>query len=150
MDSLRKVKSRYPIQDPLFPRKHSRENCNLQEGMEGNPFAKTMKNVSRGMAVLTVPFTMGFPKVLWLIFSFFHDVFCTSIFPVLFRIYVNKAVQCQADGFELNGTSCSLKPEWSMSSKVQFPRAACIVNLCSQIALPVEFNELAMWLFISR
>ncbi|KAL6181865.1 hypothetical protein ACLB2K_048513 [Fragaria x ananassa] len=39
--------------------------CNLQEGMEGNPVAKTMKNVSRGMAVLTVPFTMSFPKAVF-------------------------------------------------------------------------------------
>lgn len=37
--------------------------CNMQEGLEGNPIAGTMKNVSRGMAVLTVPFTMSFPKV---------------------------------------------------------------------------------------
>ena len=35
----------------------------MQEGLEGNPVAATMKNVSRGLAVLTVPFTMGFPKV---------------------------------------------------------------------------------------
>jgi len=32
--------------------------------MEGNPVAGTMKNVSRGLAVLTVPFTMSFPKVI--------------------------------------------------------------------------------------
>lgn len=37
--------------------------CNMQEGLEGNPIASTMKNVSRGLAVLTVPFTMSFPKV---------------------------------------------------------------------------------------
>ncbi|KAI4364965.1 hypothetical protein MLD38_020996 [Melastoma candidum] len=36
--------------------------CNMQEGMEGNPAAGTMKNVSQGLAVLTVPFTMTFPK----------------------------------------------------------------------------------------
>lgn len=36
---------------------------NLQEGMEGNPMARKMKNFSRGMAVLTVPFTMSFAKV---------------------------------------------------------------------------------------
>jgi YidC/Oxa1 family membrane protein insertase len=36
----------------------------MQEGMEGNPVASTMKNVSRGLAVLTVPFTMSFPKVI--------------------------------------------------------------------------------------
>jgi hypothetical protein len=31
--------------------------------MEGNPMARKMKNFSRGMAVLTVPFTMSFAKV---------------------------------------------------------------------------------------
>ncbi|XP_066346025.1 mitochondrial inner membrane protein OXA1-like isoform X1 [Miscanthus floridulus] len=35
---------------------------NLQEGMEGNPMAGKMKYFSRGMAVLTVPFTMNFAK----------------------------------------------------------------------------------------
>ncbi|TKY59309.1 Mitochondrial inner membrane protein OXA1 [Spatholobus suberectus] len=39
--------------------------CNMQEGMEGNPVAGTMKNVSRGLAVLTVPFTIGFAKVIF-------------------------------------------------------------------------------------
>ncbi|KAL4330515.1 hypothetical protein HN51_037204 [Arachis hypogaea] len=39
--------------------------CNMQEGLEGNPVAGTMKNVSRGLAVLTVPFTMGFPKAIF-------------------------------------------------------------------------------------
>ena len=41
----------------------------MQEGMEGNPVAATMKNVSRVLAILTVPFTMNFPKVLPLPFS---------------------------------------------------------------------------------
>uniref|UniRef100_A0A0E0M9V4 Membrane insertase YidC/Oxa/ALB C-terminal domain-containing protein n=1 Tax=Oryza punctata TaxID=4537 RepID=A0A0E0M9V4_ORYPU len=36
---------------------------NLQEGMEGNPMASKMKNFSRGMALLTVPFTMNFAKI---------------------------------------------------------------------------------------
>ncbi|XVF10421.1 hypothetical protein REPUB_Repub07fG0181400 [Reevesia pubescens] len=36
--------------------------CNMQEGMEGNPAAATMKNVSRVLAALTIPFTMSFPK----------------------------------------------------------------------------------------
>ncbi|XP_052209901.1 mitochondrial inner membrane protein OXA1-like [Diospyros lotus] len=39
--------------------------CNMQEGMEGNPAAKTMKNVSRVFAALTVPITMTFPKALF-------------------------------------------------------------------------------------
>ncbi|XP_021754351.1 mitochondrial inner membrane protein OXA1-like [Chenopodium quinoa] len=38
---------------------------NMQEGMEGNPVASTMKKFSRGLAVLTVPFTMSFPKAIF-------------------------------------------------------------------------------------
>ncbi|KAK9668399.1 hypothetical protein RND81_13G057500 [Saponaria officinalis] len=38
---------------------------NMQEGMEGNPVAGTMKKFSRGLAVLTVPFTMNFPKAIF-------------------------------------------------------------------------------------
>lgn len=37
--------------------------CNAQEGLEGNPSAGTIKNVSRGFAALSIPFTAGFPKV---------------------------------------------------------------------------------------
>jgi len=36
---------------------------NMQDGMEGNPMAKTMKKVSRFFGVMFVPFTIGFPKV---------------------------------------------------------------------------------------
>lgn len=36
---------------------------NLQEGVDGNPMAGKMKYFSRGVAVLTVPFTMNFAKV---------------------------------------------------------------------------------------
>lgn len=45
----------------------------MQEGMEGNPVAGTMKKVSRGLAVLTVPFTMGFPKVNYPSLVFFPE-----------------------------------------------------------------------------
>ncbi|KAJ4975268.1 hypothetical protein NE237_000374 [Protea cynaroides] len=38
---------------------------NMQEGLEGNPVAGTMKTFSRILAVLTVPFTMTFPKALF-------------------------------------------------------------------------------------
>ncbi|CAL4915153.1 unnamed protein product [Urochloa decumbens] len=38
---------------------------NLQQGMEGNPMSSKMKNVSRGMAFLTVPFTMNFAKAIF-------------------------------------------------------------------------------------
>jgi YidC/Oxa1 family membrane protein insertase len=33
--------------------------------MEGNPAAGTMKNVSRALAVASVPLTMNFPKVIF-------------------------------------------------------------------------------------
>ncbi|KAJ8765603.1 hypothetical protein K2173_014725 [Erythroxylum novogranatense] len=39
--------------------------CNMQEGLEGNPVAGTMKNVSRGLAVASVPLTMSFPKAIF-------------------------------------------------------------------------------------
>ncbi|XP_059288790.1 mitochondrial inner membrane protein OXA1-like [Lycium ferocissimum] len=39
--------------------------CNAQEGLEGNPAAKTIKNVSRGFAALTIPLTASFPKAIF-------------------------------------------------------------------------------------
>lgn len=39
--------------------------CNTQEGMEGNPAAGTMKNVSRALAAASVPLTMSFPKAIF-------------------------------------------------------------------------------------
>lgn len=50
--------------------------CNAQEGLEGNPSAKTLKNVSRAFAALTIPFTAGFPKA----------VFCYWITSNLFSL----------------------------------------------------------------
>ncbi|XP_028241510.1 mitochondrial inner membrane protein OXA1-like isoform X2 [Glycine soja] len=52
--------------------------CNMQEGLEGNPVAGTMKKFSRGLAVLTVPFTMGFPKAIfcyWITSNLFSLVY---------------------------------------------------------------------------
>ncbi|KAK2966515.1 hypothetical protein RJ640_019044 [Escallonia rubra] len=54
--------------------------CNMQLGMEGNPAAKTMKNISRVFAVLTVPLTASFPKAIfcyWMtanVFSLFYGL----------------------------------------------------------------------------
>ncbi|XP_073131739.1 mitochondrial inner membrane protein OXA1-like [Henckelia pumila] len=39
--------------------------CNAQEGLEGNPVANTIKNVSRVFAVLTIPLTASFPKAIF-------------------------------------------------------------------------------------
>lgn len=35
----------------------------MQEGLEGNPVAKTMKTYSRILAVIAIPVMMSFPKV---------------------------------------------------------------------------------------
>lgn len=35
----------------------------MQDGMEGNPMAETIKKVSRFFGVMFVPLTLGFPKV---------------------------------------------------------------------------------------
>ncbi|KAI7742459.1 hypothetical protein M8C21_007620 [Ambrosia artemisiifolia] len=51
---------------------------NMQEGLEGNPAAKTMKNVSRGFAALTVPLTASFPQALfcyWITSNLFSLVY---------------------------------------------------------------------------
>lgn len=39
--------------------------CNAQEGMEGNASAKTIKNVFRGFAALSVPLTASFPQAIF-------------------------------------------------------------------------------------
>ncbi|XP_042025845.1 mitochondrial inner membrane protein OXA1-like [Salvia splendens] len=39
--------------------------CNAQDGLEGNPAAKTIKNVSRVFAALTVPLTASFSKAIF-------------------------------------------------------------------------------------
>ncbi|KAJ1693446.1 hypothetical protein LUZ63_010144 [Rhynchospora breviuscula] len=51
---------------------------NMQEGMEGNPMAKTMKKFSRVLALLTVPFTASFPKAIfcyWITSNLFSLVY---------------------------------------------------------------------------
>lgn len=35
----------------------------MQEGLEGNPIAQTMKNYSRILAAISIPVMMSFPKV---------------------------------------------------------------------------------------
>ncbi|KAK8946074.1 Mitochondrial inner membrane protein OXA1-like [Platanthera guangdongensis] len=38
---------------------------NMQEGLEGNPTAKTMKNFFRVLGLVTIPFTANFPKAIF-------------------------------------------------------------------------------------
>ncbi|KAK9094151.1 hypothetical protein Scep_025620 [Stephania cephalantha] len=58
--------------------------ANLQEGMEGNPVASTMKNFSRVLAVLTVPFTMSFPKAI-----FFYWI-TSNLFSLMYGLVIKR------------------------------------------------------------
>ncbi|KAF8698439.1 hypothetical protein HU200_035179 [Digitaria exilis] len=57
---------------------------NLQEGMEGNPMASKMKMFSRGMAFMTVPFTMNFAQ----------GIFCywitSNIFSLTYGLFIRR------------------------------------------------------------
>ncbi|KAL6126299.1 hypothetical protein ACLB2K_074350 [Fragaria x ananassa] len=56
--------------------------CNMQEGMEGNPVAQTMKTYSRILAVIAIPVMMSFPKALfcyWLTSNIFSLTYGLAI-----------------------------------------------------------------------
>lgn len=57
--------------------------CNMQEGLEGNPIAGTMKKVSRVFAVASVPLTMGFPNA----------IFCYWVTSNLFSLFYGLALK---------------------------------------------------------
>ncbi|KAJ6731973.1 MITOCHONDRIAL INNER MEMBRANE PROTEIN OXA1-RELATED [Salix purpurea] len=59
--------------------------CNTQEGMEGNPAAGTMKNVSRALAAVSVPLTMSFPKV------FYDHLQVLGIYEIIFKLFAASA-----------------------------------------------------------
>ncbi|MFQ6638010.1 hypothetical protein Gotur_012915 [Gossypium turneri] len=62
--------------------------CNMQ----GNPAAATIKNVSRVFAVLTVPFTMSFPKET----TFSGDLIALDIYlmMIIFISFIRQAIFC--------------------------------------------------------
>ncbi|XP_066388901.1 mitochondrial inner membrane protein OXA1-like [Miscanthus floridulus] len=65
---------------------------NMQDGMEGNPMAKTMKKVSRFFGVMFVPFTIGFPKAIffyWVTSNFFSLVYGAVIRNPAVRLSLN-------------------------------------------------------------
>ncbi|KAM0935108.1 putative membrane insertase YidC/ALB3/OXA1/COX18, membrane insertase YidC/Oxa1 [Dioscorea sansibarensis] len=57
---------------------------NMQEGMEGNPMANTMKNFSRVLALFTVPFTATFPKAI-----FFYWV-TSNVYSLLYGFVIKR------------------------------------------------------------
>nr|XP_010919268.1 mitochondrial inner membrane protein OXA1-like isoform X1 [Elaeis guineensis] len=65
---------------------------NMQEGMEGNPMVGTMKNFSRILALLTVPFTANFPKAIfcyWITSNLFSLIYGLVIKRPPVRRYLN-------------------------------------------------------------
>nr|GME06788.1 mitochondrial inner membrane protein OXA1-like [Ipomoea batatas] len=63
--------------------------CNAQEGMEGNPSYGTIKNVSRAMAALSIPFTASFPKAVFC-YWITSNIFSLSYGLVIKRPQVKK------------------------------------------------------------
>ncbi|KAF0916176.1 hypothetical protein E2562_000769 [Oryza meyeriana var. granulata] len=57
---------------------------NMQDGMEGNPMLKMVKNFSRAMAVLTIPFALSFPKAI-----FFYWV-TSNLFSLAYGFAIRK------------------------------------------------------------
>ncbi|CAL4912208.1 unnamed protein product [Urochloa decumbens] len=65
---------------------------NMQDGMEGNPMAKTMKKFSRFFGLMFVPFTIGFPKAI-----FFYWI-TSNLFSLVYgAVLRNPAVRCSLD-----------------------------------------------------
>ncbi|XP_020552128.1 mitochondrial inner membrane protein OXA1-like isoform X2 [Sesamum indicum] len=83
--------------------------CNAQEGLEGNPTAGTIKNFSRVLAALTVPFTATFPKA----------IFCYWITSNLFSLTYG----LEARGEEILGRANITQGTTSNRSKTSLRRA---------------------------
>ncbi|KAG0462226.1 hypothetical protein HPP92_020702 [Vanilla planifolia] len=65
---------------------------NMQEGLEGNPTAKVMKNIFRVLGILTVPFTANFPKAIfcyWMTSNLFSLAYGFAIKRPLVRKFLN-------------------------------------------------------------
>ncbi|GAU40316.1 hypothetical protein TSUD_64810 [Trifolium subterraneum] len=108
--------------------------CNMQEGMEGNPVAGTMKNFSRVLALLSVPFTMSFPKA----------IFCYWVTSNLFSLSYGMVLKVPGVKKTL-GIPDLPPPEPSSSPKAPFSifeaikKAASVAK--SQSSMPVESSK---------
>ncbi|GFZ01268.1 inner membrane protein OXA1-like protein [Actinidia rufa] len=85
--------------------------CNMQEGMEGNPAAKTMKNISRVFAAVTVPVTMSFPKAL----------FCYWVTSNLFSLTYGLVLKAPGVKKFLGVPEITVAPPASTSEKPSLP-----------------------------
>ncbi|KAF5186073.1 mitochondrial inner membrane protein OXA1-like [Thalictrum thalictroides] len=97
---------------------------NMQEGMEGNPMAGHMKTFSRVIGVLTVPFTMSFPKAIfcyWITSNFFSTIYGC----VLKRPDVKKYLNLPAFPATASSKTTAPKPAFDLISAFkQFKQAA--------------------------
>ncbi|XP_004505010.1 mitochondrial inner membrane protein OXA1 [Cicer arietinum] len=110
--------------------------CNMQEGMEGNPVAGTMKNFSRVLALLSVPFTMSFPKA----------IFCYWITSNLFSLSYGMVLKVPGVKKTLGIPDLPAAPPTSFpqSPFSIFPalkQAASVTN--GQSSMPVESPKLS-------
>lgn len=102
---------------------------NVQEGMEGNPMAATMKKFSRVLAVLTVPFTMSFPKA----------IFCYWVTSNLFSLMYGMALRVPGVKKTLGIPEIPADPPTTSSPQSPFSvfpalkRAASSTNMASSV-----------------
>ncbi|WJX52188.1 hypothetical protein P8452_38325 [Trifolium repens] len=108
--------------------------CNMQEGMEGNPVAGTMKNFSRVLALLSVPFTMSFPKA----------IFCYWVTSNLFSLSYGMVLKVPGVKKTL-GIPDLPPPEPSSSPKAPFSILQAIKQAASvakgESSMPVESSK---------
>ncbi|KAK2383035.1 mitochondrial inner membrane protein OXA1 [Trifolium repens] len=108
--------------------------CNMQEGMEGNPVAGTMKNFSRVLALLSVPFTMSFPKA----------IFCYWVTSNLFSLSYGMVLKVPGVKKTL-GIPDLPPPEPSSSPKAPFSIMQAIKQAASvakgESSMPVESSK---------
>ncbi|XP_020594785.1 mitochondrial inner membrane protein OXA1-like [Phalaenopsis equestris] len=98
---------------------------NMQEGLEGNPMANTMKKFSRGIGILTIPFTANFPKAIfcyWVTSNLFSLVYGFVLKRPPVRKYLNLPDVTQINPTPSTGPnffSGGSKPALPMASSVQ-------------------------------
>ncbi|KAL5711747.1 hypothetical protein ACHQM5_013993 [Ranunculus cassubicifolius] len=95
---------------------------NMQEGMEGNPVAGTMKTFSRIIGVLTVPFTMSFPKAIFC-YWITSNVFSFTYGFVIKRPNVKKFLKLPAFPSSSPNTEQTKKPAFDLLSSFKFPKS---------------------------
>ncbi|CAJ2664451.1 unnamed protein product [Trifolium pratense] len=108
--------------------------CNVQEGMEGNPMGDTMKKFSRILAFVSVPLTMGFPKA----------IFCYWITSNLFSLAYGTVLKVPGMKKTLGipeipaAPTSSPQSPFSIFPALKQPASAADSQSSSPVELPVE------------